>query len=80
MQRDLLTGGELLGDIDAFTDEQRKARQTFLATGFARIGAPVSTLAWRVAWRQGSTMFSSRAILVLRAVVSARSGRASQTS
>ena len=30
MQRDLLNGGELLGGIDSFTDEQRKARQTFI--------------------------------------------------
>ena len=30
MQRDLLNGRELLGDIDSFTDEQRKARQTFI--------------------------------------------------
>jgi hypothetical protein len=30
MTRDLLERGELLGNIDSFTDEQRKARQTFI--------------------------------------------------
>jgi hypothetical protein len=30
MQRDLLRGDELLGDIETFTAEQRKARETFL--------------------------------------------------
>jgi hypothetical protein len=30
MQRDLLNGRELLGDTVSFTDEQRKARRTFI--------------------------------------------------
>jgi putative DNA primase/helicase len=29
-QRELLSGDELLGDIETFTDEQRKARETFM--------------------------------------------------
>jgi hypothetical protein len=30
MQQDLLSDSELLGDIDSFTDEQRKTRETFI--------------------------------------------------
>ena len=30
MAADLITGAELLGDMESFTDEQRKARETFV--------------------------------------------------
>ena len=33
MRQDLLTESELAGDIDSFTDAQRKARATFIAHG-----------------------------------------------